>query len=214
MRDISRADAAYLSVKENLMRAKKFFAFIAASCAAGIATPVSAEPVSYVIDAAHTHTQFTIMRFGFNAVIGDFRDVKGEIVLDEDNPENSSVSVEIAVSSVSSGDATRDEHLQGEFWFNAAEYPTITFHSTSVEQTDENTAVVTGDLTILGVTKPAALNVILNKLGQDPATKGPAAGFSATTALKRSEFGIQTAMGLIGDDVSIQIEALGHAAKE
>lgn len=196
------------------MRVQKAFAVLIAACSAAYAAPASAEPVSYAIDAAHTHTTFTIMRFGFNSVIGDFRNIKGAVVIDEDAPENSSVSVEIGVASVSSGDATRDEHLRGAFWFNAEEFPTITFVSSSVKQTSENTAIVTGDLTIHGVTRATDLNVTLNKLAQDPATKGSAAGFSATAQIKRSDFGMETALGLIGDDVSIQIEALAHATAD
>ena len=167
----------------------------------------------YEIDASHSHIQFSVQRFGFNDVIGAFGDVKGVITLDEEAPENSAVEVEISVASLKSGDATRDEHLASPFWFNQEAFPTITFKSTAVEQIDDKTAKVTGDLTLLGATKPVTLNVMLNKIGPDPATKKEAAGFSVTANLDRTAFGMETAANLIGNDVAIRIEVLAHEAE-
>ena len=78
----------------------------------------------------------------------------------------------------------------------------------------ETSARVTGNLTLLGVTRPVTLDVVMNKMGEDPATKKMAAGFSATTRLKRSAFGMTTAAALIGDDVAIRIETLAHKTEE
>ena len=188
----------------------RFGAAVLAS--AFLATAANAETETYTIDSAHTHAQFKVMRFGFNNIFGEFRDVEGSIALDEAAPENSAVNVEIAIASVESGDDTRDGHLVGPLWFNAAEFPTMSFNSTAVKQHDETTATVTGDLTVHGVTKPVSLEVTLNKLGTDPATKKKAVGFSATTTIKRSDFGMETAMALIADDITIQIETLAHLA--
>ncbi len=162
----------------------------------------------YVIDASHSHVQFAVERFGFNAIIGDFRDISGVISIDADHPENSKVSATIGVASVVSGDDERDGHVRGPHWLNAAAFSTMIFTSTSVDQLSDTEADVTGDLTLLGVTKPVTLNVRLNKLGNDIVSKRPAAGFSATGVVKRSDFGLTTAAGLIGDDISIRIETL------
>lgn len=175
-----------------------------------VSAPQTAAADQYVIDKAHTHVQFSVQRFGFNDVIGFFPELSGVITLDEDAPENSSVSVEIDVASLVSGNDTRNEHLASEFWFNTGEYPVMTFQSTQVERTGETSARVTGDLMLLGVTHPVTLDVVMNKLGEDPATKKMAAGFSAITQLKRSTFGMTTAAALIGDDVAIRIETLAH----
>lgn len=167
----------------------------------------------YEIDPAHTHVQFSVLRFGFNDVIGSFTDVKGTITLDKDAPEKSAVEVVISVASLVSGDATRDQHLSSEFWFNSENFPEMTFQSTAVEVIDETSARVTGDLTLLGVSKPVTLMVTLNKAGQDPASKSQAVGFSVTGSLDRTAFGMNTAAGLVGTDVAIRIETLAHKAE-
>lgn len=187
------------------MRAWIFAAAFAASGAA------FAEPVTYSLDPAHTQVAFAIDRFGFNRVLGRFEDVTGELILDEANPANSSVQATIQVASVDSSNDTRDEHLRGDRWLNAAQFPTIGFRSTAVRMTGERTAEVTGDLTMLGQTHPVTLNVTLNNIGAPPnAPQRRQAGFSATGSLTRSTWGSTAAQnpGMIGDAVSITIEAL------
>ncbi len=184
--------------------------FAAALIAAGAA---HAEPVTYTLDPAHTQVGFTIDRFGFNRVLGRFDDISGELVLDEANPANSSVRVTIQIASISSGHATRDEHLREERWLNAAQFPTMEFRSTNVQLTGERTAIVTGDLTLLGQTHPVTLNVTLNNIGPNPVNQRRIAGFSATGTLTRSTWGSATAQGRIGDEVQISIEALATAAQ-
>lgn len=187
------------------MRALIIAAALAASGAA------YAEPVNYTLDAAHTQIAFSIERFGFNQVLGRFENVTGTMVIDEANPANSSVSATIQVASVDSSNDTRDEHLRGERWLNAAQFPTIEFRSTAVRLTGERTAEVTGNLTLLGQTHPVTLNVTLNSIGATPnRPNARLAGFSATSSLSRAAWGSTTAQGpnMIGDLVTIQIEAL------
>jgi polyisoprenoid-binding protein YceI len=181
--------------------------FAAALFAAGAAR---AEPVTYVLDPAHTQVAFSIDRFGFNRVLGRFEDVAGEVVLDQENPQNSSVRAVIQIASIDAGHDTRDEHLRGERWLNAAAFPTMEFRSTSVRLTGENRAEVTGELTLLGQTHPVTLDVRLNRIGENPSNRRPTAGFSATGSLQRSAWGSATAQNLIGDEVSITIEALAQ----
>ncbi len=183
------------------------FLFVAALLAAGAAR---AEPVTYVIDPAHTQVAFSIDRFGFNRVLGRFDEVAGEIVLDEANPANSSVRTSIQIASISSGNPTRDEHLRAERWLNAAQFPTMEFRSTSVRLTGERRAEVTGNLTLLGQTHTVTLDVTLNRLAESPSNRLPSAGFSATGTLSRSAFGSAGAANLIGDAVAINIEALAQ----
>jgi polyisoprenoid-binding protein YceI len=187
------------------MRALIIAAALAASGAA------YAEPVNYTLDSAHTQVAFSIDRFGFNHVLGRFEDVTGTMVIDEANPANSSVSAIIQVGSVDSSNDTRDEHLRGERWLNAAQFPTIEFRSTAVRLTGERTAEVTGNLTLLGQTHPVTLNVTLNNIGGAPNRPNVRlAGFTATGTLTRSTWGSTTAQApnMIGDLVTIQIEAL------
>lgn len=182
------------------------FAFVAALFAASYA---SAEPVTYVLDPAHTQVAFTIDRFGFNRVIGTFDAVAGEVILDEANPQNSSVRATIQIASVSTGNATRDEHLRAQRWLNPEAFPTMEFRSTSVRLTGERRAEVIGDLTLLGQTHPVTLDVTLNRTGEAPNNR-QSAGFSATGSLSRAGWGSSTGQGAIGDLVSISIEALGQ----
>ncbi|HJS80995.1 MAG TPA: YceI family protein [Vitreimonas sp.] len=179
--------------------------FAAALFAAGAA---HAEPVTYTLDPAHTQVAFTIERFGFNNVLGRFETVSGEVVLDQANPAASSVHAVIQVGSVDSSNDTRDEHLRGERWLNATQFPTMEFRSTSVRITGENRAEVIGDLTLLGQTHPVTLDVRLNRMGPLPNNQRQAAGFTATGTLQRSAWGSTGAAQLIGNDVSIRIEAL------
>ncbi len=194
------------------MTARMFTAFAAASIVAAACSPASKAQAQerYEIDPAHTHVQFSVLRFGFNDVIGTFLDVKGVITLDEETPENSAVEAKIGVASLVSGDDTRDGALLTPFWFDAEKFPAMTYRSTGVDRISENEADVTGELTVHGVTRPVAMHVILNKMGTDPATKKDAVGFSATASLKRSDFGMTTAANLVGDDVAIRIETLAH----
>lgn len=187
---------------------------IAAFCAVQIfSVSAIAAPETYVVDASHTHVQFSVKRFGFNYIIGEFKDLSGSLTLDEDAPDTSTVSAEIKTESLESGDDVRNGHVMGEFWFDVANHPTITFISTGIELTGDDAAIITGDLTIKGVTKPVSLDAKLNRIGVDPASKRKAAGFSATANLSRSAFGMSIAEKLIGDDVAIRIELLAHQSE-
>jgi polyisoprenoid-binding protein YceI len=181
--------------------------FAAALFAAGAA---QAEPVTYVLDPAHTQVAFSFDRFGFNRVLGRFETVAGEVVLDEANPANSSVRAIVQIASADTGDDTRDGHLRGERWLRADQFPTMEFRSTSVRIVSESRAEVTGDLTLLGQTHPLTLDVTLNRIAEAPNNQRRTAGFSATGTLSRAAWGSVTAPNLIGDAISIQIEALAQ----
>jgi polyisoprenoid-binding protein YceI len=181
--------------------------FAAALFAAGAA---HADPVTYVLDPAHTQVAFSIDRFGFNRVLGQFDQVEGEVILDEANPANSSVRAVVQIASVDAGNATREEHLRGERWLNAAQFPTMEFRSTSVRLVSETRAEVVGELTLLGQTHPLTLDVTLNRIADAPNNQRRTAGFSATGQLSRATWGSATAPNLIGDAVSIRIEALAQ----
>ncbi len=182
--------------------------FAAALFAAGAA---HAEPVRYALDPAHTQVAFSIDRFGFNRVLGLFDQVSGEMVIDQANPANSSVRATIAIASINTGHDLRNEHLRAERWLNAERFPTAEFRSTEVRLTGENTAQVTGELTLLGQTHPVTLDVTLNQIGPLPNNQRQSAGFSARGTLSRAAFGSTIGAGAIGDSVSIQIEALALA---
>lgn len=184
---------------------------IAGAALAAAAAPAFAAEVAYKLDPAHTETTFVVDRFGFTSVIGIFAKSEGTIWLDEAAPEKSRVEATVTVDSLLTADPTRDQHVKGERWLNAAKNPTMTFKSTKVEKTGDMTAKVTGDMTIMGVTQPATLDVKLNKIGTAPNNQKKQAGFTITGTVSRKAFGSASAAGIIGDAVAIRIETLAVA---
>ncbi len=164
----------------------------------------------YQLDPAHTQVTFSVDRFGFTTIFGSFGESGGTVSLDMEAPENSSVTAWVDTASVALGNPVRDQHVAGTHWLDAEANPRLTFASSAVEVTGEDTARVTGELTLWGEAREVTLDVHLNRLGTDPATRQQAAGFTITGTIDRSDWGHQTAAALIGQEVAIRIEALGH----
>lgn len=184
---------------------------IALGLAASFLAPTAALADSYTIDATHAHAAFRVSHLGFSHTLGQFKDITGTIEFDAEAPENSSVSVTIATASVDSANEARDEHLRKADFLNVEAFPTMTFTSTNIEVTGEETAKITGDLTLLGVTKPVVLDANLNGSGPHPFDPSKiVAGFSATTEINRSDFGMAYASPAIGETVEIIIEVEGR----
>jgi polyisoprenoid-binding protein YceI len=144
---------------------------------------------------------------GLSHSFGKFTDYQGAISLDEADPEKSAVDVVIQTASVDLNDDKWNEHVKGKDFFDVEKFPTMTFKSTKIEKTGDQTANVTGDLTLLGVTKPVTLTVVHNKTGKHPMKDVMATGFSATGTIKRSDFGMKYGLPMVGDDVKLIIEA-------
>ena len=163
---------------------------------------------TFVFDKAHSTIGFQV-RHLFSKVPGKFDDFSGQIQLDEANPEQSSVEVTIKTASVDTGVKMRDDDLRSPNFFDATKFPEITFKSTSVKPTGENTADVTGNLSMHGVTKEVVLKVEL--LGKGAGMQGAiTSGWDAGTALKRSDFGLSwnkviEGTQVVGDDVQIEL---------
>ena len=188
------------------MTFKKLFG--ASLIAATLATPTvtQAAPADYEIDMAHTFVLFDVSHLGFSTMPGRFAEFSGEMTFDDENIENSTVAITINTASVDTYHAKRDEHLRSPDFFNAAEFPEMTFSSTAVKKTGDNTAQLMGDLTLLGVTKPVTLELTLNKAGVHPFNKKTVAGFTAKGVIKRSDFGMKYGVPNIGDDISLRLE--------
>ncbi|NCC22083.1 MAG: polyisoprenoid-binding protein [Alphaproteobacteria bacterium] len=168
--------------------------------------PARADVETYRFDKAHTQILFFIDHLGFSKSQGEFHDYDGEIRIDRENPANSSVDVTIRTDSIDMDDEKWDAHMKNEDFFDVAQYPEMAFRSTSVNVTGENTAEVAGELTLLGVTKPVTLNVTHNKSGEHPFSGAYVAGFSADTAIRRSEWGMTYGLPGVGDEVHIRLE--------
>ena len=186
---------------------------IAFAAFAAAAAPAIAQD-RYEIDPAHTQAVFSVDRFGFTTIFGSFMESGGTITIDADNPAQSAVSAFVETGSVFVGHPVRDEHVAGAFWLNAEAHPRLTFESTSVALTGDDTAEVSGELTMWGETRNVTLNVALNRQGTDPATQREAVGFTITGAIDRTEWGHETAAAIIGTEVGIRIETLAHLIED
>jgi len=160
----------------------------------------------YEFDKEHTQILFFVNHLGYSFSQGEFLDFDGGFTFDEANPENSSIDVTIQTNSIDMDSEEWDAHMKNEDFFNVEQYPTMTFKSTGIEVTGENTANITGDLTILDVTKPVVLDVTHNKTGKSPFGEEYKSGFSASANIKRSEWGINYGLPNVGDDVEIRLE--------
>lgn len=162
---------------------------------------------TYAFDPTHTNIVWHTSHFGFSSPSGRFGVTEGTLTLDEAAPQNSAVAVTIDVAGLVTGIEKFDAHLKSADFLDTAKYPTATFKSSKVELTGKDTANVTGDLTLHGVTKPVTLKIKLNKIGESPITKKKTAGFTGEIVLSRSEFGITQYVPGVADDVHIRIEA-------
>jgi len=178
---------------------------------------VVAEPAAaadtFNFDPFHTEIIFSYNHLGNSRAFGEFREFDGEVVLDRENPANSRIDVTIAAASIDTGVAPFDTHLKSADFFEVETFPEITFVSTAVEPTSDTTARVTGDLTIKEHTRPVVLDVTLNYLGEHqladfvPDYAGmEVAGFSATTTLLRSDFGVDMMVPMVADEIELIIE--------
>ena len=173
-----------------------------------LAMPITAHAAdTYTFDPFHTNLYWKANHFGFSNPSGKFATVTGTVMLDETAPNTSVVNVTVNTGSVVTGIDLFNEHLKSDKFYNSEKFPTATFVSTKVDVTGKDTAKVTGDLTLLGVTKPVTLDVTLNKIGESPISKLKTAGFTATGVVKRSEFGINYALPGVSDDVQLTIDA-------
>lgn len=168
----------------------------------------------YTFDKAHTQILFFVNHLGFSNSQGEFHEYDGFFNFDRENPENSKIDVTIKTSSIDMDDKEWDDHMKNEDFFHVEKFPTMTFKSTDIEVSGENTADITGDLTLLGVTKPVTLNVTHNKSGRHPYSGKYVSGFSATTTLKRSDFGMTYGLPAVGDEVEIILEVEGIRTEE
>jgi polyisoprenoid-binding protein YceI len=167
---------------------------------------------SYKIDPAHSSAHFVVRHMMITNVRGGFSGVQCVIEYDPDLPSDSSVEVTIDASKINTLDEQRDAHLKNADFLDVAQYPTMTFKSKKVSPNGNGEWKVTGDLTIHGVTK----EVVLNAEGPTPEGKDPFGntriGASATTKIKRSDFGLtwnaalETGGILLGDDLKIELE--------
>jgi polyisoprenoid-binding protein YceI len=174
------------------------------------AAPHSALADTYKLDPNHTSVVWHANHFGFSSPSGHFTVKEGTLNLDEAKPADSSVDVVIGIDTLATGIDKFNEHIKSDAFLDAAKFPTATFKSTAVKVTGKDTADVTGDLTLHGVTKPVTLKMTLNKIGEHPMSHKKAVGFSGAATIKRSDFGISAFIPGVSDEITLEIQAEGQ----
>jgi len=161
---------------------------------------------SYVIEPTHTQIVFAYDHMGFSNNLGIIAQPTGTLTLDPKNPAAAKVSVDIPVANLKTGVTELDTHLMKADFFDAAKFPKATFVSTGVK-VDGDDAEITGNLTIKGITKPVTLDADFYGVGTHPMNKKENIGFTATTAVKRSDFGMSYGVPMVGDTIELKIVA-------
>lgn len=178
---------------------------ICSAIVAMFSSPASAAP--YTVDKDHAQITFIADHLGFSTVHGQFRTWEAVVDFDPGNVEATRVAITIDATSIDTASELRDKSLRSKNFLNTAVFPTITFRSTTVTPTGSDTAEVTGDLTIIGVTKPVTMSATLNKLGPSPFKKEQViAGFTITGDVDRREFGMGFAAPAVSGIIPIRID--------
>jgi polyisoprenoid-binding protein YceI len=166
---------------------------------------------TWKIDAAHSHVEFAVRHLMITTVRGRFAGVQGTVTTDEADPTRSAVDVTIDAATIDTREPQRDAHLKSADFFDVETHPAITFTSTGVSDVKGDTFKLAGNLTMHGVTREVTLNVTSEGRGKDP-WGGERAGYSATTKVNRSDFGLtwnqvlETGGIAVGDEIKISLD--------
>ena len=183
----------------------RFARNLSAALAVGVlayAPPSFSSTAKWKIDPARTHIAFAIDAVGYPRTEGQFRRFDGRVSVDFDHPGKSSVAFHVQSQSVDVGSSSFGDYLRSGAFLDAGRFPTIDFVSNSVEKIDDHTVRVSGDLTLLGVTKPLTVNVAVRR------ENGPTRlGFLAKTSINRLDFGMTSGFPLVSRDVELVISS-------
>lgn len=159
---------------------------------------------SYALDPGHSQIGFTVNHLGFSLYRGLFGDVTGIMTFDPKAPNATTLSIDIPMNRIITTSAKLDAHLMNPDFFDSAQFPTAHFSSTTVRAKGTK-AMITGNLTIKGITKPVVLSAHFVGAGKGPMNGKETLGFEATTTIKRSDFGVSYGVPMVSDDVPLTI---------
>ena len=166
---------------------------------------------TWAIDPAHTHVEFAVKHLMISTVRGRFAGVRGTVITNDADPAKGIAEIDIDAASIDTREAQRDAHLKSADFFHVEEHPKLIFKSKRVTDIKGDAFKLIGDLTIHGVTREVALDVTSGGRGKDP-WGGERAAFSATTKIKRSDYGLtwnqalEAGGFLVGDDIKISLD--------
>ena len=163
---------------------------------------------TYKLDPGHSSIVFRVKHLGIAYVYGRFNGPTGSFVFDESSPSKSAIEMQAETKNIDTAVEKRDTHLKSPDFFNAGEYPLVSFKSSSVKKISGNTYEVSGDLTLLGKTRPITAEVHATGAGKDP-WGNFRMGFETSFSIKRSEFGMGFMMGGVSDEVNLTVSVEG-----
>ena len=175
-----------------------------AALAAAFAVPAAAEPETFTIDPNHTFPSFEVSHFGISVQRGRFNKTSGKITIDS-SARTGSGEIVIDAATVDTGHVKLGEHLRSADFFNVEKYPTIAFKATGFAFDGDKVKSVTGDLTILGVSRRAVLNAVTYNCAPNPLTKKKVCGGDFVATVKRSEYGMTKGIPAVSDEVTLRI---------
>ena len=196
------------SIKSVKLLAVGIFSLLSLSLNA--ANPLSSLPSgSYSLDKSHASVIWTVSHLGLSQYVARFTDFDIQLSLDTEKIENSKVSATVNPASVSTEDKKFDKDLAGKGWFKSETFPVITFTSSSYEALTDKTGKLRGSINMLGVSKPVEFDVSIGGTVDDHPfiANAAAVGFSASTVIKRSDWGFSKFVPTVGDDVTLTITA-------
>lgn len=162
---------------------------------------------TYKVEPYHTQVGFAVDHFGFSIFRGAFTGASGTLTIDPANPGKAQLSVTVPIASVQTSNPKLNEELVSADWFDAGRFPNATFVSTAITLGPNNTALVDGNLTIHGVTKPVRMQAHFHGAGVNPMDKALTAGFDGRLAFNRSDFGVTKYVPVVSDHVELTIAA-------
>jgi polyisoprenoid-binding protein YceI len=163
---------------------------------------------TYKLDPMHTSIVFRVKHLGVAYVYGRFNGPSGTFVFDETSPSKSAIEMQAETNNIDTAVEKRDTHLKSPDFFNTGEYPTVSFKSKSVKKLNEAVYEVSGDLTLLGKTRPITVEVNATGAGKDP-WGNFRRGFETSFSIKRSDFGMTFMIGGVSDEVNLTVSVEG-----
>ncbi|MBN8542730.1 MAG: polyisoprenoid-binding protein [Alphaproteobacteria bacterium] len=160
----------------------------------------------YTLDKSHASVTFTVKHLGFSNYTARFDGVDAKLDFNAKDVTKSKLEVTIDTGSASVNNPKMEEKWDGPAFFNIAQFPTATFKATKIEKTSDTEGTITGDFTMLGVTKPVTLRTTFNGAGFNPYAAANVLGFSAIGKLNRSDFGLKEYLPAVGDEVKFYVE--------
>ena len=169
--------------------------------------PVEVRSGNYVLDPAHGKITWSVDHMGFSTYVGQFTDVSAKLDLNVANPSESDLEAVIATDSVGTLNDQLDAHLKTADFFDTAKFPTARFEATGIRLSDRDSAQITGNLTLRGITRPVIIDADFNQAGINPVDQKYTLGFDGRALIKRSDFGIEYGLPMLGDEVTLNLEA-------